>query len=462
MTNFTRYILSVLTIPVLFVQAHEGTHSGGDEMPALTNRVQITTTSNYREFRADSLPDHSHGRFPNPGNPHEITPQSESLRIPVSPSELDSFRAVGMSPFGIALNGILFEPAAAEFWQNNRRSSWQYEALGHHLDLGEDANHAHVQPTGKYHYHGVPTGLVENRGGSSKPARLGYAADGYPIYSYWSHKEAKDPTSELVELKSSYQIKSGLRSDGPGGAFDGTFVQDYEYVKGLGDLDQANGRFGVTAEYPEGTYYYVITADFPFIPRYWRGRPSPDFGRGPGGNQNNAGGGPPQGGRNRARGPGSAGLPEITLLRDESFLNSLNLTSAKSVGLNRALRGIEQSMRQGRNRSANADPDDRRGQRIALLAKVEPQITAVREEWLSSAQNRTVDQTLHRQEGANLLLKSEIQTTLHLTEAQIANIYQAIIYSRASNSIALSWAEVADFLDAPQQGILTDLIGTLD
>ena len=26
----------------------------------------------------------------------------------------------------------------------------------------------------------------------------------------------------------------------------GAFTQDYEYVEGLGDLDQCNGRFGVT------------------------------------------------------------------------------------------------------------------------------------------------------------------------------------------------------------------------
>jgi len=48
-------------------------------MPALPNRVEITTNGNYREFRVDSSPDHSHGLFPNPGNPHEITPQADFL-----------------------------------------------------------------------------------------------------------------------------------------------------------------------------------------------------------------------------------------------------------------------------------------------------------------------------------------------------------------------------------------------
>ena len=30
------------------------------------------------------------------------------------------------------------------------------------------------------------------------------------------------------------------------------------YVDGLGTLDEANGRSGVTPEFPNGTYYYII------------------------------------------------------------------------------------------------------------------------------------------------------------------------------------------------------------
>ena len=41
----------------------------------------------------------------------------------------------------------------------------------------------------------------------------------------------------------------------------GSFVQDYEYVNGLGDLDQYNGRYCVTPEYPDGTFAYFLTLD---------------------------------------------------------------------------------------------------------------------------------------------------------------------------------------------------------
>ncbi|MCA8998272.1 MAG: YHYH protein, partial [Planctomycetaceae bacterium] len=86
----------------------------------------------------------------------------------------------------------------------------------------------------------------------------------------------------------------------PGGRFDGTFVQDYEFMKGLGDLDEYNGRVGVTPEYPQGIYYYVITNQFPFIPRELRGEADASFARQP----------PPGGfGGPGTRGPGRPRFP---------------------------------------------------------------------------------------------------------------------------------------------------------
>ena len=52
----------------------------------------------------------------------------------------------------------------------------------------------------------------------------------------------------------------------------GAFTQDYEYVEGHGDLDRCNGRFGVTPEFPDGIYYYVVTDDFPFFTRCLKGK----------------------------------------------------------------------------------------------------------------------------------------------------------------------------------------------
>src|SRR5688500_12531284 len=80
-------------------------------------------------------------------------------------------------------------------------------------------------------------------------------------------------------MQKSYRLKRGKRKTGARTSYDGTFVEDYEYVAGHGDLDECNGRFGVTPEYPDGTYHYFVTENFPFIPRYFRGLPDESFKR---------------------------------------------------------------------------------------------------------------------------------------------------------------------------------------
>jgi len=83
-----------------------------------------------------------------------------------------------------------------------------------------------------------------------------------------------------VEMRPSYRLRTGERPGepkGPGGRHDGNFTEDYEYVKGLGDLDECNGRFGVTPEFPKGTYHYHATARFPYLSRFWRGVPDITF-----------------------------------------------------------------------------------------------------------------------------------------------------------------------------------------
>jgi hypothetical protein len=86
----------------------------------------------------------------------------------------------------------------------------------------------------------------------------------------------------VKKLASSYRLKEGLRPGGrePEGPYDGTFVADYEYVAGSGDLDECNGRQTVTPEFPEGIYAYFLTANWPVIPRRFRGTPSADFDHG--------------------------------------------------------------------------------------------------------------------------------------------------------------------------------------
>ncbi|MBS1953656.1 MAG: YHYH protein [Cyanobacteria bacterium SZAS-4] len=299
---------------------------------ALTTNVRIFFEGNYRVIDSNGIPNHPTGQFPNQNNPNSISEQSYQFRMLREPVFASTVTALFLEPFGVAVNGIPFDPGANEFWNRDRNSGWQYEPMFQH-SLGLDDSNAHVQPNGAYHYHGLPTGLLNKLAQAPHPVLIGYAADGFPIYAPFGYKEAKNNRSSMTKLRSSYRLKGGTRPSGPGGRYDGSFVQDYEYVANAGDLDQCNGRFGVTTEYPKGIYHYIVTDTFPYIPRQWKGTPDESFlrhghtgrgggrqggfppGRGPEGGGPQGGfppgrgpeGGGPQGGFPPGGGPGGAG-----------------------------------------------------------------------------------------------------------------------------------------------------------
>ncbi len=311
----------ILSSRLLF--AHDGphTHSHDDEhshtIPVATNfnnEVKITIDERYRYIESNGIPDHKPGRFPNRGNPNSIQPQRHRYRVPLNPTKAANTVSAMRQPFGVALNGVPFDPGTAEFWRGDRRSGWNYEALSGKINLGLDRHQAHVQPDGSYHYHGIPAGLLQRLAAKHDDKQMllvGYAADGFPIYGPMAHQDAENPDSPLVKMTPSYRLKPGSRRSGPGGRYDGTFGKDFEYVEGVGTLDESNGRHGVTPEYPDGTYYYVLTDTFPFIPRSYQGTPDKSFerqgpppggrGRPPFGRRPPPGQGPPPGGRRPPR-----------------------------------------------------------------------------------------------------------------------------------------------------------------
>jgi hypothetical protein len=271
-------------------------NAGSDNLPA--PQVAITESGNYRTIKANGIPNHPVGQFPNPGNPNSISAQNYNFRVPLHPVPNTSFTPLKMQSIGVAVNGIPFDPGTAEFWNNDRQAGWRVEAIiGTNRTMGLDQNYAHVQPDGAYHYHGVPVGLEQVLGGSQKMTLIGYASDGFPMYGPIAYDKANDPSSVLRQMKPSWQLKKGARpgGNGPGGTYDGTYTRDYEFVSGSGDLDEANGRTGVTPEYPKGTYYYVVTWTFPYYPRELKGTPDPSFEKRPPPGGRMGGGGPPRG-----------------------------------------------------------------------------------------------------------------------------------------------------------------------
>ncbi len=293
--SFTLLLLTAVLVTATTTHAHEG-HDDSDPK----SHVTIKSEGDKRIIEANGLPDHKPGQFPNRGNPNEISAQKYHFEMPLKPQAANELRPLRGNLFGVAINGVVFDPGTAEIWQPgdkilsrpgpgtrmgpgvDRSKVWNYQGLGR-MNLGIDSSHAHVQPTGTYHYHGLPTGLIERlrkEQGSEQMLLIGYAADGFPFYAEYGHEKANDAKSPLKKLRSSYHMKKDERPKGdagPGGKYDGTFEQDFEFIAGSGDLDKANGRTGVTPEYPEGTYYYVATADYPYIPRFFHGTPDKSF-----------------------------------------------------------------------------------------------------------------------------------------------------------------------------------------
>lgn len=278
-----------------------------------SSRVSIRVQGERRVIESNGIANHPTGAFPNRGNPNAIAPQSHVFSMPAKPKAAAEFinpqGSGAPTTWGVALNGVPFDPNTAEYWRDDRSSGWNLDLMAQDGRLGADASHAHVQPNGAYHYHATPTGLVDALGGDKgRVLLLGYAADGFPVYSANGHRDPKDLSSPVIALRSGYRLKKGTRPDGPGGAYDGKYTADWEWAAGQGDLDQANGRFEVTKEYPQGTYAYHVTTTFPYIPRLFRGTPDPSFRKRPG----QGGQGPGQGGRpgRRPRGaPGGDGPP---------------------------------------------------------------------------------------------------------------------------------------------------------
>ena len=262
-----------------------------------------TCNASVRTLTSNGIPNHTVGTFPNPNNPNTISPYTVNHTAPISPS-LDVMRPVPV--VGYALNGVKFDPNTGGGCINNATSAatqgagqvsaatpctylgggdWSLEAIvpNSPFNFGADFNNAHVQPTGEYHYHGAPKGVFTVMGGQedslmgNKMQIVGWASDGYPIYYKYGYSTPNDASSPLKKLTSNYKPNSPATNSSlrPSQAIFplGTFRQDWQYsASNGGDLDECNGRTGVTPEFPKGTYYYVATESYPYLQRCIKGK----------------------------------------------------------------------------------------------------------------------------------------------------------------------------------------------
>ena len=247
-----------------------------------TPSVSISVSGDTRIIVTNNIPNHRVGRFPN----GSVEPQSNTYRVDATPSlnSRATYAPLGTS-FGVAINGVTFDPLAAEFYEKGGQD-WNYVALNGAIPLGLDTQTGHIQPGGEYHYHGIAELMLEAEGytaGAHSPL-IGYAADGFPIYALYGYEDGKG-FNGVTEVQSGWALRSGSRpggSNAPGGTYDGAFHADYVYVGGAGTLDECNGMTTQTPEYPQGTYAYFLTEDYPVVPLCHMGTTNSSFRSGPG------------------------------------------------------------------------------------------------------------------------------------------------------------------------------------
>ncbi len=244
-----------------------------------------TCTATSRVMTGNGIPDHPvvGGNFATPVGPQNLNVTFSRTPAITSPTGTTLTRR----PSGYVLNSVKLDPGTDGTCSSSATSTsmgggcvaimgrdpWHLEAMGGAFMFGTDENNAHTQPNGQYHYHGMPEGYLTRQGGGQRVTLVGFAVDGFPIYARYGYSVATDSTSAVRAMTPSWQKKATPNAGRPSTAIFpmGTFTEDYEYVAGSGDLDECNGRVGVTPEFPSGTYHYVITDTFPFIQRCVKG-----------------------------------------------------------------------------------------------------------------------------------------------------------------------------------------------
>ncbi len=231
-----------------------------------------------RCMTTDSMPNHPAGPF---RNGTEVKPNWIELCVPLNPVKNSVASPLG-GAMGVALNGIQFKPRTSGYFDPSAKrgnstqgdKNWSFDIASAPNQRGLDLNNAHVGKVDSYHYHSIPVTLIENLKGQGQTNTLiGYAADGFEMHYVGD------------QVSSGYKLKSGTRpsNPGPGGTYDGTYNEDFEFTSTATALDKCN--MGLL----NGRQVYFITNQYPFVPRCLWGEVSEDFIRSPRYNSNRRG-----------------------------------------------------------------------------------------------------------------------------------------------------------------------------
>lgn len=274
---------------------YKGTAQDFSRSLSFTGSLALTVSNGTCTFTSNNIPNHTMGQGGNFATP--VSAQNSNFRMTAAPTAAAQTTAVTLSwNSAVLLNGVRVDMFAAACYGvgdgkigcDNESQLWRYDPMSPKNGFGTDNHNAHTQPDGAYHYHGNPKTLFDFSTVTESPV-VGFAADGFPLFgSYF-----KDSSNVVRKARPSYRLKSGSRPSGsgnPGGSYDGTYRDDYEYVAGLGDLDTCNGMT------VNGVYGYYITDDFPYMNNCFKGTPDTSFRKGAAGGSTTTGGSAGMGG----------------------------------------------------------------------------------------------------------------------------------------------------------------------
>ena len=291
--------------------------------PAYAGVQGVYSSANWLYLKTSGLGQHTMGPWQNGAFPNLPKNQNVLYRIPRNPTVHTATNLTGLGAIGYFVDGVaMFDSRDGFVWTGSAESGngtgyWNREA---YVNEGAtfDPGYAHQEQTGTHHYHANPIALryllgdhvnfdataktySESTNTVTKHSPiLGWVRDGYPLYGPYGYSSASNSASGLRRMISGFVLRNGqngsdnltntLRATLPAWAkrlynTDQTgatplstypvsrYMEDYAYLGDLTnsatgtnyqkgthfDLDEYNGRWCVTPEFPGGTYAYFVS-----------------------------------------------------------------------------------------------------------------------------------------------------------------------------------------------------------
>jgi len=265
----------------------------------LANVQSVDYSTDWVYATTTGIPEYVTGPFLD-GNPFLAEDQNAIYKIPLVPTpNTGTPTETVIEANGVFINGVsLFDYRDGTAWDPNANAlcggpnnppcppgalDWNRDGVKAEND-GFDCAKGHPAD-GNYHHHQNPSafgldlvvisdvcdtypsdGLYVIDDASHSPL-IAFAYDGYPIYGAYGYANV-DGTGGLVRILSSYELDNTAttRTNGPdidAAYYNGYFREDNLYLSHTEEyyLDEHNGRFAVTPEYPSGIYAYYTSVD---------------------------------------------------------------------------------------------------------------------------------------------------------------------------------------------------------